>query len=187
MLFLGSACVLTPKALPPSPTELLLPSFEDLLPDGRPSAGPLPLPQPSGSLGSSTFVDSLNRLGINLTTQDIAQIKSLMEIQPSGRWARSQSQTAEQNLLSNFNRFGIMFQPPLTSAEDYRVRAVSFAEKSSVPYYFDLQYYLDNRRMLLVKWDEVSEEFVVIQSDGTLVNYLTTKAIQPPRYLKVDL
>lgn len=185
-VLLAASCAVSPRAIAPSANDLLLPGFEDLLPDGRPSAGPTSTPSISPDLaGGMTTV--LNSLGVRLTNEELAQLRVLTEIQPNGRWSRSQNQTAEQNLVANYRRFNPLFSPEFTSAEEYRVRALSFAEKSTIPYYFDLQYYLDNKRLLVVKWDEVSGEFVVIQSDGTLVNYLITRVIQPPRYLKIDL
>lgn len=185
----GLSCAKSPRALTPSASDLLLPSYEDLLPDGRPSVGPSIGPGlGNGSSPSDTgMTATLATLGIRLTSEQQTQLRTLTEVQPNGRWSRSQNQTAEQNLLANYRRFNPLFTPAFESAEEYRIRALSFAEKSTVPHYLDLQYYLDNNRLLVVKWDETSGEFVVIQADGTLVNYLITRVIQPPRYLKVDL
>ncbi|HEY9840670.1 MAG: hypothetical protein ACAI44_13280 [Candidatus Sericytochromatia bacterium] len=177
---------MSPHAPKPNPADLLLPSFDALIPGGTDTSGLAPSPVPSASAGVGLLA-SLSQLGIHLSTEEITQLRNLTEVQPNGRWSRSQSQTAEQNLLANYKRFSPLFNPSLDSAEEYRLRAVTFAEKATVPYYLDLQYYLDTKRLLVAKWNEESGEFVVVQSDGSLVNYLITHAIQPPRYLKVEL
>lgn len=184
-LFFSSSCALNPIAQRPNANELVLPSFEELLPDGPSNTDQLPHVDPNANSGS--LLTTLSTLGIHLSNEEVSQLRKLTEIQPNGRWSRSQTQTPEQNLLANFRRFGPLFTPPLESAEEYRVQAISFAEKASVPYYLDLQYYLDAKRLLVIKWDETSGQFVVVQSDGSLVNYLITHAIQSPRYLKVEL
>ncbi len=187
-----AACVVNPIAQRPSNQDLLLPSFEDLLPGGPSNVGQLPgqLPSSNPSVSPSDepdFISTLASYRIQLTNTELQQLKQLIEVQPSGKWARSQSQTAEQVLVANYRRFGEAFEPQLENAEEYRVRAVTFAEKPDIPYYLDVQYYLDEKRLLVIKWDSTTGEYVVIQSNGALVNYLITRAIQPPRYLEIDL
>lgn len=191
-----ASCVVNPIAQRPSSQELLLPSFEDLLPGGPSNVGQLPGQLPSSNPSSSPgdqpdeepdFLSVLASYRIQLTASEIQQLKQLLQTQPSGKWARSQSQTAEQVLLANYRRFGPAFTPTLENAEEYRVKAVTFAEKTNVPYYMDVQYYLDEKRLLVIKWDSDTGEYIVIQSSGALVNYLITRAIQPPRYLEIDL
>lgn len=183
-LAIAAGCAKSPTPRQPTAAELLLPSYEDLLPGG-PSNVDQSIPMPSAEPGTS-LSENLARYGVRLSADELERIDTLTKVQPSGKWSRSQSQSPEQNLLANFNRFNILFAPPFDTAEEYRVRAISFAEKTTVPYYLDLAYYNDTKRLLVVKWDETSGEFVVIQSDGSLVNYLTTRAIRPPRYLKIE-
>lgn len=172
-----------------------MPSFEDLLPGGFGSTsqtgangsttttpGAISSAPPDGG----TLIANLNALGVRLSAQEIVQLQNMTQVQPSGRWSKSQDKTAEQNLLANFKRFGPMFTPSIADADTYRLQAVTFAEKSAVPYYLDLQYYLDTKQLLVLKWDEVTGEFVMVQSDGTLANYLITHAIQAPRYYKIQ-
>lgn len=180
-----SACALNPLANRPSTEELLFPSYEDLLPDGRVSAT---TPIDSGSepvAGDMSLQATLSSLGVQLSSQEWTQLRFLTEVKPNGHWSRSSDRSAEQNLLANFRRFAPLFNPPIQTAEEYRTRAVAFAEKEKVDYYLDFRYYTSNNRLLVVKWDIDSGEFLVIQSDGTLVNYLITQDIEPPRYLKV--
>lgn len=178
------SCALNPLAQRPEVNELLFPSYEDLLPDGRTNVDD-PTPGPSSAPDTETIFMVLTRLGVNLSPLEMQQLRALTEVVPSGAWARSQTQTAEQNLLANYRRFAPSFNPPINSPEEYRQRAVTFAEKTSVDFYLDLEYYLSNRRLLVVKWDDASNEFIVLQPDGSLVNYLVTEAISTPRYFKI--
>lgn len=178
------SCALNPLAQRPEVNDLLFPSYEDLLPDGRTSVDE-PTPGPSSAPDAENIFLVLTRLGVNLSSLEMQQLRALTNVVPSGVWARSQSQTAEQNLLANFRRFAPAFNPPINSPEEYRQRAVTFAEKTSSDFYLDLEYYLSNRRLLVVKWDETSNEFIVLQPDGSVVNYLITEDISPPRYFKI--
>jgi len=182
-----SGCALNPLADMPAPDALVgLPRFEDLLPDGQAAPG---FENPDSTVQTNPDEPSLRlmleRLSIPFSAQQWAELRALVNVQPSGRWARSQNASEAENLQANYERFGPLFSPPIRSAEDYRVRALTFAEKASVPHYLDMQYLINNKRLLLIKWDQNTEEFVVKQPDGSLANYLTTQAITSPRYLKV--
>lgn len=190
LLLLTSACVLNPQASLPNQNELVLPSFNDLLPDG---STPGSLPDPTASSNPNNGISlrqSLNQLNIQLSPQEWSTLNTITQTHPSGRWAKSADKSPEQNLLANYQRFSPLFIPPLTpisSAEDYRAKAISFAEKASVPYYLDLKYYLETKLILVVKWSSDTGEFVSIYDDGTLANYLVTHSVAPPRYLQVVL
>lgn len=185
LALLLSGCIKSPQAPKPTHQDLILPGFEDLLPGGTGST--LPSTAPSAGSTDPGLLANLESLGVRLSTQEITQLRNMTQVQPNGRWAKSQDKTAEQNLLANYKRFGPLFTPSIDTADDYRLQAVTFAEKSAVPYYLDLQYYLDNKQLLVLKWSEASGEFVMIQSDGSLANYLITHAVTPPRYYKIDL
>lgn len=185
-LFICSACVLNPVADRPDQDVLLLPSFGDLLPDGGTPGVPAGT-EPSAIPNSVSLRLNLERLNVNLSAQEWEQLSMITQTAPTGRWSKSIDKSPEQNLIANFQRFSPLFSPPISSAEAYRAQAVAFAEKATVPYYLDLKYYLENKRLLVVKWDANSGEFLVVQSDGTLVNYLITQAVSPPRYLEVVL
>lgn len=187
-----AACVTNPTPPQPSASDLVLPGFDDLVPDStgvttpavpgiEPSAPPINPQEP-------LLRSQLASLGVELTNQEWAQLRSLIAVKPNGFWSQSVSRTAEQNLISNYERFGSLFNdPPLDDAETYRAQALAFAEREDVPFYLDFRYYVSNQRLLVVKWDQDSGEFVVLQMDGSLVNYLITRDIVAPRYLKVVL
>lgn len=180
------ACSLIPAAPKPLPDQLLLPRYEDLLPDGAAAPGLPASPEASADPNAEPRLRNvLEQLNVPFSEQNWLTLRRLVDTQPSGRWSRSQDFSEAENLQANFQRFGPLFNPPINSAENYRVRAVSFAEKASVPHYLDLDYFLTHQRILVAKWDTASGEFVVKQSDGSLVNYLLTQAVAPPRYLKV--
>lgn len=186
-----AACITNPTAPRPSASDLILPGFDDLLPDSTGGVATLPGVEPSVAPGTPQeplLRTQLGSLGVELTSQEWAQLRSLIAVEPNGFWSQSVSRSAEQNLLSNFQRFGSLFNdPPLDDAESYREQAVAFAKREDVPFYLDFRYYVSNQRLLLVKWAEDSGEFVVLQLDGSLVNYLITRDIVAPRYLKVVL
>ncbi|PIQ24078.1 hypothetical protein COW36_03595 [bacterium (Candidatus Blackallbacteria) CG17_big_fil_post_rev_8_21_14_2_50_48_46] len=180
------ACVVNPTATTPDATNLKLPDFEDLLPDGpttinAPVANPLDTPQ------TGKFAATLTSLGVRLSTTELNTLKRLIQIKPTGKWSRTRTQNAAQTLSANFKRFGSLFQPPPNNEEDYQQRAVSFAEKENIPYFLDLQYYLDSNQFLVIRWDSKTGEFVGIQPDGTLINYLVSFAVKSPRYVEIDL
>ena len=187
-----SACITNPTAPTPSQSDLVLPGFDDLVPDATGNGTPaIPGVEPSTSPDMPTdpsLRTQLGSLGVEFSNQEWAQLRALVAVKPNGFWSRSVNSSPEQNLLSNFQRFGSLFNdPPLLDAENYRERAVEFAERDDVPFYLDFRYYVANQRLLLVKWDQDSGEFVVLQLDGSLVNYLITRDIVAPRYLKVVL
>lgn len=181
LLVCTQACVVNPIANQPDPQALSLPDFEELLPDSNPfEFSPT---QPA----SGSFISTLNSYGIRLSNAELNSLKRLLNLQPTGQWARTRTQTAEQVLNANFRRFGSLFQPPPADAEEYRQRALAFAQKKNIPYFLDLQYYLDTRQLLVVRWDEKTGEFITLQPDGSLINYLISMAVKSNRYLRIEL
>lgn len=188
LLSLSSACVVNPTASQPDPQTLRLPDFEDLLPDGPSNINDISTnPQEPLPSNRSNFIATLSAYGIRLNNAELASLKHLTSVKPTGKWSRTRTQSAEQALNANFRRFGSLFQPPPNDAEEYRLRAVSFAEKNEIPYFLDLQYYLDTNQFLVVRWDEKTGEFISIQPDGSLINYLISTAVKSSRYIRIDL
>jgi len=188
ILILG--CAKNPEPPRIDPATLKIPDYEDLVP-----GGPTDLNLPGSNIGNplqappstGQFLQTMNRLSIRLTDQEIQELRTLIKTTPSDAWAPSSTRTAEENLEANFSRFGNLFQPAPDSAVEYRKQAKTFAEKITVPFYLDLQYYINTKAFLIAKWDKNSKEFVVIRPDGSLVNYLTSSAISFPRYIEIDL
>lgn len=188
-LLLPTACVVNPTAARPDSSSLKLPDFEDLLPDAGDSGGLKPdtalntptLPK------TGTFMATLNSYGIRLSSLELNALKKLITVKPTGKWSRTRTQSAEQSLNSNYKRFASLFEPVPADADEYQKRAITFAEKLTVPYYLDLQYYLDSGQFLVIRWSEKTGEFIGIQPDGAVINYLISTAVKPPRYLKIDL
>jgi hypothetical protein len=187
-----AACTKNPTA--PVTVASALPDFEDILPDGSNTLNPPPgttLPvipnNPLGPISNGAFVATLTSFGIRMDNQELIRLKNLITVQPNGQWSRTRTQTAAQALQANFTRFGALFNPPLEDAEAYKTQAIAFAQKSGVPYFLDVQYYLDKNQFLVSKWDKTTEEFISIQPDGTVINYLTSSAIKSPRYVEIDL
>lgn len=188
-VILLASCAKNPA--PPQASDINIPDYEELVPGGLTNfdgqdptdTNPVQTLPPQ----QSVFIQTMNQLGVRLSDAEIQQIQTLTKVNPTGEWAPSRDKTADENLEANFLRFGNLFLPPPNDANEYKDKAKTFAEKLNVPYYMDVKYYLDTQEFLLVKWDENSKEFVVVRPDGSLVNYLLSSAITPPRYLKVDI
>lgn len=181
LVVLGLACTRSPVAPRPTASDLDVPDFDEIVPkDGLVSdSSPVYIP------GSGSFLDLLARQGIQLNSIEIESLRKVMALKPSGKWAVSRNRTEEETLENNFQRFGKMLKSPPANAAAYKKLAIAFASKSNVPYYLDLQYYADTRTLLAVKWDSKTGEFVIIRSDGSLINYLISLGVQAPRYLKI--
>lgn len=185
-----TGCVLNPRAISPTMEDLSLPDYEDLVPDGattiadllRPDRDPL-----TGNIVSSAFVSTLARYNIALSEGEIQELQRRVSLAPSGNWARNRNATEEETLESNFQRFAAAFDPPPVDAREYKERALAFADKLRVPYYLDLQYYSESKQLLVIKWDRNTREFIIVEADGSLVNYLISSAVTAPRYVRIDL
>lgn len=183
-ILLTIACTRSPVAPRPTADDLSVPDFEDLIPK---EGGLVNETSPVYIPGSGSFLDLLARQGINLTATDIDALKKVMTLKPSGKWGVSRNSTEVKTLENNFLRFGQMFKSPPADAEAYKKLAMAFANKKNVAYYLDLQYYTETRTLLAVKWDSKTGEFIIIRSDGSLINYLVSLGVQAPRYLKIVL
>ena len=186
-LLLLSACVVNPTATRPDAASLKLPDFEDLVPDTDSSLNPGLSPETPAVPKTGTFMATLSGYGIRLSSLELSALKKLITVKPTGKWSRTRTQSAEQSLNANYKRFASLFEPVPADAAAYQKQAVAFAEKLTVPYYLDLQYYLDSGQFLVIRWSEKSGEFIGVQPDGTVINYLISTAVKPPRYLKIDL
>lgn len=190
LLLWGTGCVLNPRAISPTIEDLSLPDYEDLVPDGattiadllRPDRDPL-----TGNIVSSAFISTLARYNISLSEGEIQELQRRVSLAPNGNWARNRNASSQETLESNFERFGSAFDPPPVDANEYKERALAFADKLRVPYYLDLQYYSESKQLLVVKWDRNTREFIIVEADGSLVNYLISSVVTLPRYVQIDL
>lgn len=178
-----TACIKLPPAPPPDQSTIDIPDYEKLVPGNSPTVGlsPATLEQKPGS----SFQQELAQQGIKLSATELQLLQQLARVRPNGSWAASQTRSEDENLKFNFQRFGSLLQPPPVTAEYYKQRAIDFAKLPGVPLYLDVQYYQQKTQLLVVKWDSQTWEFVILRPDGTLVNYLTSRTVGPPRYLQI--
>ncbi len=185
-----SACVINPQAERPELNDLRLPDYEDLISGGGNDILDPNLPRggiQSPNLDTGELRETLRtRYGIQLDNQQWNQLRLLTQVTPNGNWSASSNRSAEDNLEINFERFSSLFTPSIDTADEYKRRAVTFAENSRVPFYLDINFFVNQRRIVLIKWDEESGEFILLQPDGTVANYLITRDITPANYVKVN-
>ena len=133
------------------------------------------------------FNDELRAKGINLTDEENIILKNLKVVKPIGRWVASETSSAKAILENNFNEFKNTFANQPQSDTDYMVNAIKFANSANfyARYYFDTEYYAQKKKVLLIKWDPQTTEFIVIQVDGRVSNYQMTNKIGAPRYILV--
>lgn len=195
LLLLGfvGGCTKNPEA-PAVTSPSALPDFEDIAPDGSTTLNNLPgspasgLPSnPLAPISTGNFVATLTSFGVRMSNQELLALKKRVAITPNGKWSRTVSQNADQTLQANFKRFGALFNPPIEDAETYKEKALAFARRTDVPHFLDVQFYLDKNQFLVNKWDKNTQEFISIQPDGTVINYLLSSAIKSPRYVEIDL
>lgn len=192
-LVLPLGCTKNPQA-PVVVSPSALPDFEDIAPDGStglsnlPGGQTNPLPNtPQAPISNGNFVATLTSFGVRMTNPELQTLQKRLAVKPNGKWSRTVSQNADQTLQANFKRFGALFNPPIEDAEAYKAQALAFAERTDVPYFLDVQFYLDKNQFLVNKWDKKTQEFISIQPDGTVINYLISSAIKSPRYVEIDL
>lgn len=185
-----SACVINPQPDRPTLSDLRLPDYEDLISGGGTDILDPDLPRggiQSPSLDTGELRETLRlQYGIQLNNAQWAQLRALAQVSPNGEWSASANRTAQENLEVNYQRFSPLFTPLITSVNEYKLKAVSFAENPQVPFYLDVNYFVTRQSILLVKWSEASGEFILLQPDGTVANYLITRDITPANYVKVQ-
>lgn len=188
-LFLG-ACITNPRPEQPTLADLRLPNYEDLISGGGEDVLDPNLPQggiQSPNLDTGVLRETLRlQYGIQLDNSQWAQLRALTQVSANGNWSASANRSAEENLEVNYQRFSPLFTPIITSVNEYKLKAVSFAENPRVSFYLDVNYFVTRKTLLLIKWNEETGEFILLQPDGTVANYLVTRDITPANYVKVQ-
>ena len=184
------ACISNPRPEQPTLEDLRLPNYEDLISGGGQDILDPNLPRggiQSPNLDTGELRETLRlQYGIQLDNSQWAQLRALTQVSANGEWSASANRSAEENLLVNYQRFAPLFTPIITSVNEYKLKAVSFAENPRIPFYLDVNYFVTRQTLLLIKWDEDTGEFILLQPDGTVANYLVTRDITPANYVKVQ-
>lgn len=133
------------------------------------------------------FKTDLKVQNIELNDSETKEVALLKITKPVGRWAISENSTALNNLENNFNTFKSTFVTVPKDSTEYMTNAIKFANSVNyyARFYFDTEYYKQTKKVLLVKWDPQTTEFIIIHSDGRVSNYQMTNKINAPRYILV--
>jgi hypothetical protein len=133
----------------------------------------------------TNFYNQLRLEGINLNNSELDLIRQYKDTKANGNWATS-GEEAEAGLSGNFQSLKGTFVPNGPKTEnDYLNKALQFAgsENYYARYYFDTSYYKMRNKILVIKWDPQTKEFIVIHTDGRISNYQMAENIGPPRYI----
>src|SRR5690606_25341806 len=131
------------------------------------------------------FSSQLRSKGINLSQEEVDLVKQYNYVSPTGEWAAENNQSLINN---NFSQFKDTFIPNgPKDVNEYHRRAISFANSNNLyaRYYFDINYYQQKNKVLVIKWDIQTSEFIIIHLDGTISNYQRTDKIDLPRYMLI--
>ncbi len=137
---------------------------------------------------NTNFINQLKTAGITLDNEEFALISLYKEIRPNGKWASADSSDPKSNLTGNFHDFKNSFSPNGPETEfEYLNRALQFANSTNLyaRYYFDTAYYKSRKKILVIKWDTQTKEFILVHTDGKISNYQLTENIALPRYIQV--
>jgi hypothetical protein len=135
----------------------------------------------------TNFTNELFAQGIKLSVDDNKDVFNLKTTKPTGRWAIAENSTAKVNLENNFDSYKNTFNPMPKDDVEYMTNAIKFANSNNyyAKYYFDTEYYKQKKKVLLIKWDPQTMEFLIIHIDGRVSNYQITNKIGSPRYIVV--
>lgn len=119
------------------------------------------------------------------TEAHLDMIRAATGVAPSGIWGTKGSETPEQTMVSDFERYGIRFKPVKPDAKTYHADAVAFAAGRDGRFYVDTQFFKQYGQPLVAKWDEPSREFILITTDGAITTYTSVSILPDSRYLAV--
>lgn len=133
------------------------------------------------------FNNQLISQGINLTKDEVGVLKQYIESRPDGRWAYSETDSSKSSLEKNFESYKNTFTSVPKDEFEYMNRAIQFSNSGNLysKYYFDTNYYKNRKKILVIKWDTQTKEFIIIHIDGRISSYQFAENINPPRYILV--
>jgi len=134
------------------------------------------------------FKNKLKNKNIFLSNQEYNEIKSLKETKARREWINAPDKTSLETLEYNFNELAKTIKPiPPKSKEEYFNMALSFAisENFYAKRYFDIEYYKLTSKILVIKFDPQTLEFVIIDLNGRISNYQMINKIKEDRYILI--
>lgn len=143
------------------------------------------IPATQGPRTRQELLPLLASQGVQLQPQDLSLIARYLTVRPTGRWSAGPMGNPQLNVQRHFAQSGRNLQPPATTPQEYTQRAMAFATRTGVPYYLDLQYYRQQRKVSVVMWDAATREFAVVGQQGELVAYMRRDDVRPDRFVKL--
>ncbi len=146
------------------------------------------VPATQSKIPVTNFSSQLKSNALNLDKDEISLLKTYTETKPVGTWATSDNLTSKKTLENNFQNLRHTFglNGPVTEKE-YMVKAIAFATSNNfyAKFYFDSQYFQKKHKILVIKWDAQTKEFIIIHINGRISNYQLTESIGLPRYISI--
>lgn len=143
----------------------------------------------TGVPNTGNFSSQLKAYGVNLTLDDLNMLRKYQSVIPNGKWYSPDSTTGEsENLNRSYVTLNRTFKDfPVSNTQDYLNRAIQFAGSGNfyAKKYFDIEYYKLRQKVLVIKSDPQTNEFVIIHIDGSISNYQISKSVGLPRYILV--
>jgi hypothetical protein len=134
------------------------------------------------------FKNKLKNRGILLSNDEYNQIKLLRDTKPIKEWISAPNKTSLETLEANFQELSKTIKPKIPeSKEEYFNMAFSFAvsENFYAKRYFDIEYYKLSSKIIVVKFDPQTFEFLVIDLYGKISNYQMVNKIREDRYILI--
>jgi hypothetical protein len=137
---------------------------------------------------NTNFYNQLSSAGIRLNQSEKNIVRQYQETKSTGTWASAEGTDSKSSLSSNFQTLKNSFFPNGPATEyDYLNMALLFAGSTNLyaRYYFDTSYYKTRGKILVIKWDPQTKEFILIHTDGKISNYQMAGNIAAPRYIVI--
>ena len=143
----------------------------------------------NNSLGSTNqFVNQLKSIKIDLSNDETNLIKKYIQVISLEKWYSENEFDSNDNLKKNFQDFKSTFsENEVSTQQKYLDSAFKFSNSANyyARFYFDTEFYKNRKKILVIKHDPQTKEFIIIHLDGRISNYQLVKNINLSRYLLI--
>lgn len=134
------------------------------------------------------FKNKLKNRDILLSNQEYNEMKSLRDTKAVKEWINAPDKSSLETLEYNFNELSKTIKPKQPeNKEEYFNMAFLFANSQNfyAKRYFDIEYYKSSSKILVIKYDPQTLEFVIIDLNGKISNYQMINKIKEDRYILI--
>lgn len=135
------------------------------------------------------FLKAVADRGVKLSAQQLQIVAAGRTVQPNGQFASrpAANLTSEQNLDVHFKKHGHEFNPPISSADQYRQQAVDLAagKRGAIKYLFDTTSFDKGYQSNVVRWNPQTKEMTAVRPDGAVTTYYRNFSLSPKRFIVV--